>query len=424
MLRLVWAPALACGLSAFSAVSAAAGEYQCRRDDSAVRIAVEVEKPGHTLPCEVIAEDDRGERALLYSAQYDRDYCPDRLEKTRSDLEDKGWACQKTSDINIVEGTGLLRPADEIEAEDVLAEEVPAEESRPARGPGDVIIADARSCRRGDSLRRLRIEVEDPKSGKPCSLVYWSEDDRSETGEQLWRAEHDAEFCPKRLGFIVQKWIGEGWRCNAADDVAVQSAAVAAPETPETEAPPAAEPVPVVAAVETSEPEAPNAAAPVEPDPAPAATIPSATAIEKALPAAGGVDPKLQAVIEADAERIGAWMEVEPNIQIAGRGDLNADGRDDAVVFLAYQSEQSVYRQYLMSYLAGDDAYQLAGVKLLTGVSPPPAQAKVEQIDDGIIWLNLADETGTRRQQSIGYVLRDQQLVEIDTPEHAKSTSN
>ena len=41
-----------------------------------MRIAIEVKKAGHTLPCEVVAEDDRGERAVLYSAQYDRELLP------------------------------------------------------------------------------------------------------------------------------------------------------------------------------------------------------------------------------------------------------------------------------------------------------------------------------------------------------------
>jgi hypothetical protein len=379
-----------------------AGEYQCRRDDSAVRIAVEVPKAGHTLPCEVVAEDDRGERAVLYSAQFDRDYCPERLERTRADLEGKGWACEKSSDINIVEGFGEIRPPDQLRAE----------ESGPESGPDGVTITDGRLCQLGDGIRRIRIEVEDPLRGKPCSLVYWSETDRSKKGQRLWRAEHDAEFCPNRLGFIVQKWQDEGWRCNV-DQGFGQSASLQEAETP-----PDVSPIPAVATVEAPEP------LPSEPAVADVSE-PEAADIAKAevpLPV-DALDPKLQAVIEADARRIGEWMEVEPNIEIAAHGDLNADGRDDAVVFLAYQSEQAVYRQYLMSYLVADDTYELAGVKLLTGVNPPPAEARVDQIDDGIIWLSLPSDNGTR-QQPMGYVLRDQQLVEIDASEHAKSTSN
>ena len=124
-------------------------------------------------------------------------------------------------------------------------------------------------------------------------------------------------------------------------------------------------------------------------------------------------DLALESVIAADAERIGEWMEVEPAIEIAARGDLNGDGSDDAVVFLAYQSDQAAYRQYLMSYLVDDDGYELASVKLLTDVGPPPAQARVEQIDKGVIWLTLPDEDGAASQQT-GYRLQDQQLVEVD----------
>ena len=116
-------------------------------------------------------------------------------------------------------------------------------------------------------------------------------------------------------------------------------------------------------------------------------------------------------------------MEVEPNIEVAARGDLNADGNDDAVVLLAYQSDQAAYRQYLMSYLVADETYELAGVKLLTGVSPPPDHAKVEQIDQGIIWLSLPGSSGSRLNP-VGYMLRNQQLVEVDTSQKAETTPN
>ena len=133
-------------------------------------------------------------------------------------------------------------------------------------------------------------------------------------------------------------------------------------------------------------------------------------------------DPDLEAVIAADAERIGEWMDVEPAIEIAARGDLNDDGSDDAVVFMAYQSEQSAYRQYLMSYLVADRGYELAGVKLLTGVNPPPAQARVQQIEQGVIWLEVPDRDGAASRQT-GYRLSNQQLVEV-RPEDSADASN
>lgn len=385
MLRFVWAAALAFWLVTAAAVAVMAGEYQCQRNGSALRLAVEVQKTGHTLPCEVVVEDDRNERAVLYSAQYDRNYCPERLEKTRAEVESEGWSCQKTSNTNIVRGTSGIRPPAELAAS----------ETTSLAAPGEATITDTRSCRLGDDVRRLRIEVEDPRKGTPCDLIYWSESDLSETGQHLWRAEHDADFCTKRLDIIVQKWTGEGWRCNADEGISPSAA------LPKTEVSPEVSAEPAVATVDKP------------------SNVPSGEVVQEPTV----IDAKLQAIIEADAKRIGEWMEVEPDIEVAAHGDLNADGRDDAVVFLAYQSEQAIYRQYLMSYLVADETYELAGVKLLTGVNPPPAQARVEQIDRGIIWLSLSGENGTR-QKPTGYALRNQQLVEVDPLEQAESTPN
>ena len=73
--------------------------------------------------------------------------------------------------------------------------------------------------------------------------------------------------------------------------------------------------------------------------------------------------------------------------------------------------------------MLADETYELAGVKLLTGVSPPPDDAKVEAIDEGVIWLSVPEENG-ERADPIGYRLRDQQLVEVDTSQQAHSASN
>lgn len=373
MLKAIRVAGLVLTAVALTAMPAIAGEYHCKFDDSTLRIAIEVKKAGHTLPCEVVAEDDRNERAVLYSAQFDRNYCPQRLEQKRAELEEEGWNCKKSSDINIVRGTDKLLPV-----------ETPTASKSRAIAPNGAAISEHRVCKLNDDTRRLQIEVEDPNSGKPCKLVYWSESDRSESGQLLWRAEHDSEFCTKRLSFIVQKWGDEGWTCGDGDD---ETQRVALP-TP------------------TEEPTTPSSAE------------------EDSQVVAKAVDAKvLQAIIEADARRIGEWMEVEPDIEVAAHGDLNDDGNDDAIVFLAYQSKQAAYRQYMMSYLVADETYELAGVKLLTGVSPPPAQAKVRQIDDGVIWLSLPGNEGTS-PKPVGYVLRDQQLVEVDSSQEAESTSN
>lgn len=396
------AAVLVSGMTVCWVAQAEAAEYQCQKADSSVRIAVEVKKAGHTLPCEVIAEDDKGERAVLFKAQFDRNYCPTRLERTRGDLESDGWSCQKTSDVNVVRRDG---GADESAVEQAVVgpPTVPQGGNLQPVQDGKYILT-SRQCRNGGETRLIHIEVDNPSNRKPCELVYWADGDVSNPGQLLWRAEHDADFCPRRLETIVTKWIGDGWQCGSGD-VEFETAAVETLPAPA----PADEPTP-----ETTE------AIDVTALEADAPTLQEIEAVEQ-LPAEDGTDDTggapdtaLEAIIAADAERIGQWMEVEPDIEIAARGDLNDDGADDAVVFLAYQSDQSVYRQYLMSYLVADGGYELASVKLLTGVKAPPAQARVEEIDKGVIWLTLPDDDGAATAAPTGYKLKDQQLIEVD----------
>ena len=366
--------ALFSSMAAWSTVEAA--EYQCLRAGSSLRLAVEVKKAGHTLPCEVITENDLGERSVLYSAQFDRDYCPNRIDFTRTELEQQGWLCQKTSDVNVVYNNEAPLPTSvEARVESPDAAEITDEGAIKANIR---TITESRQCRLGDLKRLIQIEVEDASSGRPCELVFWNDGDQRREGQVLWRAVHDASFCPTRLNTIVSKWVEDGWTCGDAGEL--QTAAFA--PSPEEPAP-----------LETSPSEAINAL-----------TREAAKII---------VDANLQSIVEEDARRIGEWMEVEPDIEIAARGDLNDDGSEDAVVFLAYQSDQSSYRQYLMSYLVSGDGYELASVKLLTTVSAPPANARVDQIEDGVIWLSLPGDDGVE-PTSAGYKLYEQQLIEVD----------
>lgn len=395
------AAVLVSGMTVCWVAQAEAAEYQCQKADSSVRIAVEVKKAGHTLPCEVIAEDDKGERAVLFKAQFDREYCPSRLERTKSDLEVDGWSCQKTSDVNVVKSEGgATENAVELAVTEPTA--VPQGGDLQPVQDGKYILA-SRQCRSGGETRLIHIEVDDPSSRKPCELIYWADGDVSKPGQLLWRAEHDADFCPTRLETIITKWIGDGWQCDS-DDVELETAAVETLPAPETTA--------------SNDVAALNSDAPALQEVEAVEQLPSPVE-NGADDAADAPDPTLEAIITADAERIGKWMEVEPDIEIAARGDLNDDGADDAVVFLAYQSDQSVYRQYLMSYLVADNGYELASVKLLTGVKAPPAQARVEEIDKGVIWLTLTDDDGAATAAPKGYRLRDQQLIEVDDASRA-----
>ncbi len=367
------------GVIAWTANEAGATEYQCRKDNSSLRIAVEVKKAGHTLPCEVVAEDDRGQRNVLFSAKFDREYCPARIDGTRADLEQDGWSCQQTSTVNVVRNAdaadGEERTTAALEQENVPSNDVPV----PQATAVNKVVAASRQCRNGSDTRLISIVVEDASSGRPCELIYWADGDQNKLGERLWRAEHDASFCPRRLDTIVGKWAADGWQCEISD-------------------------------IETASLDGtPDAAI----DPSTQTQTQPTSSDQESIVGEPLTDSALEAVVTADAERIGKWMEVDPSIEIAALGDLNDDGADDAVVLLMYQSDQAAYRQYLMGYLMADDGYELASVKLLTGISPPPAQARVDQIDKGVIWLTLPDEDESTPDQT-GYRLNDQQLIEVE----------
>jgi hypothetical protein len=413
--------ALAVGLVALTPADAAALEYTCRKQDSSLRLALEVRRPGHTLPCEVVVENDRGERALLYSAQYDRNYCPSRIEKTRAEVEAEGWICEQTAAEPIAQTSNLSAGSEAGEAEAAALERADAGTGEVAAPAPDRSIVASQRCSKDGEARQVMIEVEDPAHGTPCDLLYWPDGDLSKPGELLWRAEHDATFCPSRLDSIIEKWTSEGWQCGG--DEARRAALEPEGESSSERVPEAIDAAPEALA-EDDAADLPRQAAEAAgvPPAAPATGADAAGADAAGEDAAaqqnraGEVGPSgdaaLEAVVSADAERISEWMEVEPAIEIAARGDLNDDGTNDAVVVLAYQSDQTAYRQYLMSYLVADGGYELASVKLLAGIDPP-AQARVDQIDDGVIWVTMGHGDGSSPAQ-IGFRLQDQQLIEID----------
>lgn len=150
-----------------------------------------------------------------------------------------------------------------------------------------------------------------------------------------------------------------------------------------------------------------------EPSPAAGYPLTSITGADDSS-ATSGISPALMSIIITDAERIGDWMSALPAVDIAVQGDLNDDGHDDAVVVLTDQSDQAAYGQYLLSYVTVEKGYELVSFKLMTDVSQPPTEAKVEDIDDGVIWVTLPDQDGSSHTET-GYRLRDRNLVEVSS---------
>lgn len=63
--------------------------------------------------------------------------------------------------------------------------------------------------------RYLVIEVEDPNTGLPCTVI--DKTDR-ENPKMLWRAEHQRAFCRDRMRKLVGRLTGQGWMCVTSQD--------------------------------------------------------------------------------------------------------------------------------------------------------------------------------------------------------------
>ena len=84
---------------------------------------------------------------------------------------------------------------------------------------GSVYADDSVVCTHGAKERVISVVYDDPSSKVPCEVQYQKDGEL----KTLWRAVAQAGYCEEKAQGLVQKQIGWGWQCAAADAVAAMS---------------------------------------------------------------------------------------------------------------------------------------------------------------------------------------------------------
>lgn len=262
-------------------------------------------------------------------------------------------------------------------------------------------------CAKKDDVRLIEIRFEDDQQSLPCRVIYRPEAESDTVGTVSWPNFGDVEGCVAQAEEVVTSLTEEGWTCSA--DVTATLATSAAKIAKEADA----EAAVAVATADAlpSEPAQTGAnAAPLEDPPARLIDNPDLSA----------PSPDLIALIKNDLQQLDSTLDGRLEAQIAEYGDLNADDIADALVLYSYTSPQPAYRQFLAAYLFDGETHQLTATKPVGGSAQATMDAKIEDIDQGIVHLSMQTyepgdsaccPTGTRR---IALALRDLDLVEID----------
>jgi len=294
------------------------------------------------------------------------------------------------------------------------------------------------TCRSGETVRRVIVEVGDLSTGLPCEVVYWKDSEAPGVRRVLWNARSDAQFCETKAAGLAKKLDDSGWDCDGGIDKA--SLGQPASEPPQPLEPKTAESVPnatvpaLDAATVAKDPQAtePQIAAAVPTSPAATSISPATSApIESDAPAeidntatqtaalataaAAAANEQLQSVINQNLESLNKSVDGDFQAEVGQFGDLNADGLDDAVVFFNYQSSTSDFTQFVAAYLFNGDSYHLAATKPVGGTERSVQKVEIENIVDGSILLKLQlNDASQTENRSAAMTLKDGQLVEIE----------
>jgi hypothetical protein len=287
------------------------------------------------------------------------------------------------------------------------------------------------TCRSGDLVRRVVIEVGELNTGLPCEVVYWKDSEAPGVRRVLWNARTDAEFCDAKAAGLVEKLDSSGWQCG--DAVTSQPAASVQPQPPAQPSTPV--PQPATAASTPDPATAGNDLQPSElgvtnpiPPPSSADTAvtpttpvladdpsPQTAALTPAPQPTSQVTEQLQTVIAQNLESLNQSVDGDFQAEVGQFGDLNADGLDDAVVFFNYQSSTADFTQFVAAYLFNGDSYHLAATKPVGGTERAVEKVEIEDIVNGSILLRLQlNDASQTENRSAAMTLKDGQLVEIE----------
>lgn len=284
------------------------------------------------------------------------------------------------------------------------------------------------TCRSGETVRRVVVEVGDLGTGLPCEVVYWKDSEAPGVRRVLWNARSDARFCDTKAAGLVEKLNNSGWDCDGGGETAAlgqPSSATQQPESRPVETTPNAT-VPAVDAatvakdLRSTEPALASPAPTSQPEAttSPALTDTTSTqtaALTPTTPLQEQATEQLQAEIAQNLESLNKSVDGDFQAEVGQFGDLNADGFDDAIVFFNYESSTADFTQFVAAYLFDGDGYHLAATKPVGGKERAVEKVEVENIVDGSILLKLhlndASQTGSR---SAAMTLKNGQLVEIE----------
>ena len=291
------------------------------------------------------------------------------------------------------------------------------------------------TCRSGDVVRRVVIEVGDPGTGLPCEVVYWKDTETPGVRRVLWNARTDAAFCESKAAGLVKKLGTSGWQCDANPELAPteqaalqEQPAQAQPSLQQQDDPALNTTVPALdaAALSKQVPQSDQAeSAPLAAVTSTVPVSPSETAAPEPSTQTAALAPKtqpslqateqLQAVISQNLDSLNKSVDGDFEAEVGQFGDLNGDGQDDAVVFFNYQSSTADFTQFVAAYVLDNDGYHLAATKPIGAEERAIERVEVESIVEGLIQLKLhlndASQTENRRA---ALTLRDGRLVEIE----------
>ena len=230
--------------------------------------------------------------------------------------------------------------------------------------------------------RYIEIEVDNLQTGLPCSVI-----DRRDADTQavLWRAEFERDFCRRKAEETRSILEGRGWTCepHAEDERQGLLQRLASwPSKARTSAK-----TRVVAAWRCIEGDLS-----IKPQQSARPPVPAA---KPDLPenqiASWGNEP-LQEAVERDLSTIGQDVIGEESTLDAAFGDLNDDGRDDAIVVLTRNADRGASHRMLMAYLRNDQAYNLVDVWILSVPDQDVDGGVTLAIEDGAVRLETCCE--------------------------------
>jgi hypothetical protein len=294
-------------------------------------------------------------------------------------------------------------------------------------------------CRNGDSVRLIELSGPESTQGAACEVRYWRNADAPGTGQSLWRANRDTDFCAARARELIARLEAGGWTCDASAQPEAAAPVLAAGSEPElaarTEPPSAAaapaqigrapEPEPAEATLPSRSPSA--AVAPTAP--APVRMQPRSHVVARSDPS-GSDEPPAAATADANAILLDRIVEQtlhsaqelyggQFQAELPAFGDLDEDGRQDAVVLITHQTDRDEYVQYLVAYLFNGEMFQSVATRNVGGRFLDAARAHVQGIADGQILVELESPAGgaaccARRRAA--FALQGGQLVEVEDP--------